>query len=85
VTTRAQKLAVFSRSAFHWMHCSESFDQTLALLRHAGADYVLMYSGDRQCSFLERRAAELRTVKSFGHLRSSVVVLALREPAGEAR
>jgi hypothetical protein len=82
VTTRAQKLAVFSRSAFHWMHCGESFDQTLALLRHAGADYVLMFGGERSCEFLERRAAELRTVASFSHLRSSVVVLALREPTG---
>jgi 4-amino-4-deoxy-L-arabinose transferase-like glycosyltransferase len=85
VTTRAQKLAVFSRSAFHWMECSESFDQTLALLRHARADYVLMFGDERSCGFLQRRAAELRTVASFSHLRSSVVVLALRDPAGEAR
>jgi 4-amino-4-deoxy-L-arabinose transferase-like glycosyltransferase len=83
VTTRAQKLAVFSRSAFHWMECGESFDQTLALLRHAGADYVLMFGGDRQCRFLELRATELRTVASFSHLRSSVDVLALPESASE--
>jgi hypothetical protein len=67
------------------MECSESFDQTLALLRHAGTDYVLMFGGERSCEFLERRDAELRTVTSFSHLRSSVAVLALREPAAEAR
>jgi len=74
VTTNAQPLSVFSRANFHWMECREPSSQTRALLEHAGADYVLMYSYEGHCDFLKNLDKELAIYRVFRG-RTSVAVL----------
>jgi hypothetical protein len=82
VTTRAQKLGAYSRAGFHWTYCEDSPDRTLALLRHAGADFVLRYLNDSHCPFLAHRESELREVRRFG---LSITLLELANDEGPSR
>lgn len=81
VTTNAQALSVFSRAGFHWTECNESAEKTMALIEHAGADYVLVYPGQERCPFLAGLETELGVAERFSDHRFEVVVLAPRERA----
>lgn len=83
ITTNAQTLAAFSRAGYHWMVCREPATQTLALLEHAGADYVLQYPGEERCPFLRGLDDRLRTVETFEFQGARLVVKALRAPTAE--
>lgn len=82
VTTRAQTLGPYSERGIHWMECRESPDQTLALLRFAGADYVLVYPEDLRCRFLRVPAGALEVAARFGTGAGVLTLLRLPTPAG---
>ena len=79
VTTQPWMYGAFSRSGYHWTLCGQSPEQTLKLLRHAGADYVLVRNEkERRCNFVRGlRPKYLRDVRVFG---GGIYVLELRDP-----
>jgi hypothetical protein len=81
ITTRPQHVSAHSRSYFHWIRCSESFEQTLALLKHTGATYVAMRGKEKRCNFLDRtrRTRELKKVIWFGKEAKKITVFELRK------
>ena len=77
VTLQPWKYGAFSRAGFHWTLCSHPPEQTLRLLRHAGADLVIYRRWERKCRFLEGlQGDELVKVISFAN---GMHVLALRD------
>lgn len=81
ITTIPQPLSVFSRAGFHWMDCGEAPEQTLSLLEHAGADYVLIYPGEERCRSFAGLLDRLEVVRVF--TRGRIEVAVLRLPAAE--
>ena len=83
VTTRSMALSVFSRSGYHWILCQHAPEQTLSLLRDAGADYVVVFAKDRKCNFVRGlRPRELGVVRTFG--KGAIYVLGLNDRTGDA-
>lgn len=82
VTTRAQTLGPYSERGIHWMECRESPEQTLALLRYAGADFVLVYPEDRRCRFVRVPAGSLEVAARFGTGGGVLTLLRLAPPSG---
>lgn len=81
VTTRAQTLGPYSARGIHWMECRESPDRTLALLRYAGADFVLVYPEDWRCRFVRTPPGELEVAARFGQGSGTLTLLRLRPAA----
>ena len=65
VSTNPQVLSLGVRTGFHWIHCTEPLEQTLALLDHAGADYVIKMDRRNNCPYLRGARPSLRVVKEF--------------------
>lgn len=81
VTTAAQSLAPYSPRGLHWMECREPGSQTLALLRHAGARYLLVYPGEERCRFFRQAQAELRRAAVFGAAGRQLEIYEIADPA----
>lgn len=80
VTTQPWMFGAFSRAGYHWILCRHKPEQTLALLRHAGADYVVLRRRDDECRFVEGLVGkELVEVLEF---KNHVQLFALRERLG---
>ena len=76
-------LSVFSRSGYHWILCQHAPEQTLSLLRDAGAAYVVVFAKDPKCNFLRGlRPRELGVVRTFG--KGAIYVLGLNDRTGDA-
>jgi hypothetical protein len=78
VTTLPWEFGTFSRSGYHWILCEHPPTETLALLRHAKADYVLVTAWQRECPFIRGLpGSELRVAKQFGD--GQITLYALRD------
>ncbi|MBW2269531.1 MAG: hypothetical protein JRH16_13230 [Deltaproteobacteria bacterium] len=77
VTTEPWKYGAFSRSGYHWTLCRHPPEQTLRLLRNAGADYVVIRHKERNCNFI--RDLQPDTLRRVAAFRNGVYVLGLSE------
>lgn len=81
LTTHAQTLSVMVDAPIHWAFCSDPPEQTRRMLERLPIDYVLVYGGERQCSFAEYSALrDLLTVSGrFGEGPESILLLGRRD------
>jgi hypothetical protein len=77
VTTNSFALSAFSRSGFHWILCESDPLQTLRLLQHSGADYVIVYADERRCGYVFALRDRMRVARAFGQ--GEILVLELSD------
>jgi hypothetical protein len=80
ISTKAFRLSAFSQTGFHWIRCERPHTETLALLQHANADYVIVRRAERKCPFILRLGQQLEVAKAFG--KGELLVLELADPRG---
>lgn len=78
LTTNAQVLGSVSDAHFHWTDCNSPGESTRVMVERLGIDYVLVYYGERRCSFAKGVFQYLHVVEVFEDPRQRIYVLAPR-------